>query len=119
MQEIKVSNEWIPFVDMTKDFGRAEFSICTHYKRGKLIKAWLFPLQQEDRSKFWVWEGKANGLMLTGYGLENPKVWLTGWCKEHKCQTLRFYVPPDSKFIHLHQSVGSLCVDFHLKKYNI
>jgi hypothetical protein len=36
-------------------------------------------------------------MMVSAYDdLEPPKVWLAGWCKEHKGPSLMLYVPIDA-----------------------
>lgn len=31
--------------------------------------------------------------------MEDPKVWFIQYCKEHKCQSMRVYVPNDAKYL--------------------
>jgi hypothetical protein len=50
--------DFMPFIGMTQRLGRAEFQICPQWKRGKLVKISIYPLQQEDRSYYYEWEGR-------------------------------------------------------------
>jgi hypothetical protein len=93
--------DFIPFEWISKKWGRAEFSICSQYKRGKLVRLFIYPHQQENEENYYMWEGAGRDYFtIQGYqGLADPKIWLINWCKEHKCQNLRLYVPPESKYI--------------------
>lgn len=96
--------DFIPFEWKTERWGRAEFSICPIYKRRKLVKLFIYPHQQENKEDYYIWEGTSDSYFtIQGYeGLNDPKIWLIGWCKEHKCQNIRLYVPSNSKFIWFH-----------------
>jgi hypothetical protein len=91
----------IPFVDVSDRLGRAEFIICPQWKRGKLVGISIYPMQQEDMSCYYEWKGEGvNCFYLQSYqSLEEPKVWMHSYCKEHKCQSLRLYVPRNAKYI--------------------
>lgn len=103
----------IPFVSMTQNLGRAEFSVCAQYKRGFLVKLTLHPLQQEDCSYFLEWEGKTRGFGFQGYqGLGYPNAWSFMWCKDHKCQSFRIYVPVGSNFIWFSESSFGVTIGF-------
>jgi len=92
----------IEFVNTTKTYGRAEFSVCQKYRRGKLVELYIYPEQQQS-DKYYVWRavgGGARDFMLgVFHGLDNPKVWMFGYCREHKTVTFRMYVPADSRFL--------------------
>ena len=91
----------MPFVGMTQNLGRAEFQICPQYKRGKLVKLSIYPLQQEDRGYYYEWEGNGKKhFTILGYqNLQNPDVWMHSFCKEHKSPTMRLYVPIGANFL--------------------
>ncbi len=92
--------EYLPFIAMTKNRGCAEFQICSKYKRGKLVEVFIYPRQQENIDHYYHWEGEATYMTIGGYeGLGDPKVWFLQYCKEHKCQSMRIYVPNDSKYL--------------------
>jgi hypothetical protein len=120
MAEIKISsNEFIPFEAMSARYGRAEFVVCPVFKRGKLVVCSIYPRQQPEVKDHWVWEGKADGLSFTGYqGLDNPKIWRTFWCKEHRCNSIELYVPNEAKFLWINLSVGSLGINFTKERLN-
>jgi hypothetical protein len=70
----------------TQRLGRAEFTVCPQFKRGKLVRLSIYPRQQEDRSYYLLWEANGNGkkhYTIQGYeGLDEPYLWTHNWCKE-------------------------------------
>ena len=96
IKEIQLGDR-IGYVPSTPNYGRAEFVICPVFKRGYLIELYVFPKQQETTT--WCYKlTLPHGITVIGfacYGKENIKVWTSGWCKEHKCYSLEFYVPAD------------------------
>lgn len=114
MTEVKLANEEeIPFEWLSTDYGRAEFTICPVFRRGKLVKCVIYPRQQPKADKFFVWEGQASGLNFQGYqGLDSPNIWRTFWCKEHGCHSIELYVPTDSKILWFNLSIGFLSIGF-------
>jgi hypothetical protein len=104
LKEIELKDsESIEFVDVTPKYGRAEFVICAKYKNGKIVELFIYPAQQEDIKNYYVWRGSGATDLMIGcfHGLDNPKIWLFSYCKEHKGQSFRIYVPDNSKFLHL------------------
>jgi len=108
--EVEVSERIvIPFVwrDSTpggSNLGRAEFVICTKYKYGKAHEFWVTPLQQRDAKYYWHYTGYIDelGITFSAYeGLDNPYVWMSGWCKEHKAVFNEVYVPNDSAYLEI------------------
>lgn len=92
--------EFLPFVAMTQNLGCAEFQICSKYKRGKLVELFIYPRQQENIDYYYHWEGKAQDMSLGGHEhLEYPNAWFFQYCKEHKCQSMRVYVPKGAKYL--------------------
>ncbi len=101
-KEITITSDTtIPIIDCTKNLGRAEFSLCTKYRYGKLTDIWLYPEQQEDTSYYYhIIAGGRTHFTLQGYhGIEHPRSWIFTYCKEHKCGSMRFYVPEGSKYL--------------------
>lgn len=101
LQRIELTKgQHIPFISMTDKYGCAEFEICSKYKRGKLVELFIYPRQQENADYYYHWEGKANYLTIGGYeGLDPPMMWLSRYCREHKCQMMRIYVPRGSNYL--------------------
>lgn len=101
MEEIKIKDgDFLEFLWSTEKWGRAEFVVCPQFKRGKLVKMFIYPSQQGISDKYYVWEGTADYFTVQSYQqLDDPKPWLFRWCKEHKTQSFRVYVPPESKYI--------------------
>jgi len=106
--------DFMPFVGMTKNLGRAEFQVCPQYKRGKLVKLSIYPLQQEDRSYYYEWEGngKHHFTIQSYQGLDEAKVWMHSYCKEHKCHSMRLYVPNGANFIWFSEFSDNVCIGF-------
>jgi hypothetical protein len=83
------------FKDVTKEYGRAEFVICLAYRRGVIDVIHISSAQSVPEQYFSVkLRYKKDSLMISSYdGLDDAKVWLTGYCKEHKTTFMRLYVP--------------------------
>jgi len=96
-----VDRQKVPFVGMTRNLGRAEFVVCPVFKYGKLREFYMYPAQQENVEFYYVARNK-NGWRDFGVnswsGVDAPKIWLHSWCKEHKCQSFRLYVPNDAEW---------------------
>lgn len=106
LKEIEIKDGYsIPFVDITKDYGRAEFIICQRYKNKRLVELYIYPAQQKNTSEYYVWRatGKGGRDFTIGcfHELEHPNIWLFGYCGEHKSTSFRVYVPTGSKFLYL------------------
>lgn len=84
-----------------QSYGRAEFGICLVWRRNKLKCFYIYPFQQRDVKHFYRVDcGYSDSFECgawTHKGMDDPKIWLHGWCKEHKCPFMRVYVPKDSK----------------------
>lgn len=83
------------------NYGRAEFIICPVYKYGKLKEIFMYPVQQ-DVDYYYHYNLPYTPLDFgikawTHKGVDNPWIWLHFWCKEHKCQSMRLYVPAQAK----------------------
>lgn len=89
----------IPYVWMTKEYGRAEFSICICWKRGKVSELWISPAQQvgEERKLYHVLVGFSDSVTFP----HEAHVWLATWCKEHKAQNVSLYVPDYTDTLHI------------------
>ena len=113
--------DFMPFVGMTQRLGRAEFAICPQWKRGKLVKISIYPLQQEDRSYFYEWEGNGKRYFtIQSYqNLDEPKIWMHSYCKEHKCQTMRVYVPNGGKYLWFQVHSDNITIGFTNERWSI
>lgn len=112
---------FVEFVDMTQKYGRAEFVVCPQFKRGKLVKLSIYPKQQENANYFLEWEAQSNGknrFSVQGYeGLGEPFLWNHFYCKEHKCQSFRMYVPTEAKYIWFSEYSDNVCIGFTKSKW--
>jgi hypothetical protein len=86
-----------PFVPMTKNYGRAEFTFCPVWIRRKLQEVFIYPRQQENIDYFYrVKSGYSDSFQVSSWsykGFENPKIWLHFYCKDHKCMSMNVYPP--------------------------
>jgi hypothetical protein len=111
-------NKCLSFINSTPKLGRAEFQICSKYKRKKLAELFIYLEQQENIDYYYYWQGKANGLYLGSWNdLNKPEPWFFGYCEEHKCQTMRMYVPNNSKYLFF-EILSSINIYFCKTKYD-
>lgn len=98
-------NDIVPFKAMTKEYGRAEFTFCPVYKRGKLKEIHISPQQQPDaKENFVIHNTYSDSFQITSFDYkEPPRPWLYMWCAEHKCPAFRVYVPDDVKAFQVHK----------------
>jgi hypothetical protein len=99
----------IPFKERTQKYGRAEFIFCIKWKnkfrgwkRVKILdEVFIYPAQQPDAKFYYrIKNGFSDSITIQSWvGLDDPKIWFWSWCKEHKCMSVRIYVPNDSKHI--------------------
>ena len=97
----KVYFKWRDPTPGGSNLGRAEFSFCPVYKRGKLKEMVIWPIQQRNVDTYYkaVFEYSPLDISIhSNPGLDDPKIWLHFWCKMHKCAGFRLYVPTDSKY---------------------
>lgn len=95
-------NVQYPFTWRTDNWGVAEFGVCPVYKYGKLKEFHMHSLQQGVRNHYlykfdytpYDWSISS----WTHKGIEAPRIWIFFWCKEHKSQSFRFYVPHNSTY---------------------
>jgi hypothetical protein len=109
LKEIELKDgDSIEFVERTENYGRAEFVMCTQYKRKKIVALFIYPRQQENVENYYVWRGNGRVDLSIGsyHGLDYPEIWFFSYCSEHKCQSFRIYVPNGSRFLHLNVLSG-------------
>ena len=108
----------IKFEGVVQNYGRAQFMICPIFKNGKIRKVFIYPRQQPNAKHFYVFENEMNGwegldlgeCMYAEKKLSFPHVWVTHWCKEHKCHSMLLYVP---------QFSGSFFISTDLNRFSI
>lgn len=87
----------IKYKDLHESYGKAEFVFCPIFKYGKLKKMLIYPQQQETDIKCYEIECHNqidfNLQSWTHKGYEVPWTWIYFYCKEHKCVSMRTYVP--------------------------
>lgn len=95
----------IPFEWITQKYGRAEFTFCLKYNRGKLKEVFITPQQQPNVKEWFVLPFHRDDFMAKStIELDDPKIWLHFWCKEHKAPAFNLYVPKDSRFFYVGMS---------------
>jgi len=105
-EQLLKDNDKIPFRESDPDYGRAEFVICPVYKRGKLKDMYIYPAQQRDVHTFYhaVFTSSPLDFSFSSYDdLDEPKIWIHFWCKEHKSASFRLYVPVGSQYFEVHR----------------
>ena len=98
--------KWIDDTPGGSNLGRAEFSICPIWANGRLKGAYITRAQQQERGHYFA---KLHSDMISfnsktheGVVKQEPWLWLQGWCKKHKTQSCRIYVPPQSSKLIIH-----------------
>jgi hypothetical protein len=92
----------VEFVSSTYNDGRAEFTFCPVWKRGKITELFIYPRQQKRKDPAECWHiqcGFSASLTIgswTHRGIDEPRVWMHFWCKEHKTQSCHVYVPANA-----------------------
>lgn len=91
--------DWIDKAIGMGNLGQAEFVVCVKFKRGKLAKFWIYPVQTR-LINCWHWEGTYDDFSINAdQGLSGNGAHLIRWCKEHKTFSCRVYAPAESKFL--------------------
>ncbi len=107
----------ISFKDSTYNYGRAEFVLCPVARRGKIIDLYITTQQQEPSAS---WHLSLRGenytsIWYSSYGkLEDAKIWMQVWCKEHKALSVKLYVPSGSSRLEITSIFGDT---IHLSFY--
>lgn len=96
--EMTEGSQWkVPFEYSHPELGRAEFTVCVRWSRGRIREMWLYPRQQKRYEQGWHFPRLSSDSLGIGSwnhkGLDDPKVWRMWWCKEHRCMATEFYVP--------------------------
>lgn len=98
-----------------ESYGRAEFSLCPVFRAGRIQTLWIYPLQQRNVKFYYrVDAGRSTSLMVQSWthkGVDRPEVWTHMWCKEHRCTSMRVYVPTLATRFQI-QILSSLYVNF-------
>ena len=109
--------ESITYVPRTKEYGCAEFSICLIFKRGHIRGCYIYPIQQVTNTYYRVTIPdtlKLRIIYFSSHYPDEPRIWRTWWCKEHKCHALEFYVPKEGNSFTVNCSMGdTLLFDWH------
>ena len=113
-----------PFEWMTKEYGRAEFTICPVWKGNRIKEVFIYPAQQPDAKHYYYikgnWDGVRFGSLFYKYDtvkgvqtkLNQPVVWMTHWCKEHECQSFSLYVPKNAKSFFVTTGLGAFNLEW-------
>jgi hypothetical protein len=94
------------------------------WKVNSIKEVFIYPAQQPDAKHYYYikgnWDGVRFGSLLFKYDtikgvqtkLNQPVVWMTHWCKEHKCQSFMFYVPKNAKSFFVTTSLGAFNLEW-------
>ncbi len=102
-EKILNDGDRVDFTPSSRNYGVAEFTCCPVFKYGKLREFYIYPRQQENVKYYYKVE--FNGrytprdfsiMSWTHKGIDEPRIWIHNWCKEHKCASFSFYVPRNS-----------------------
>ena len=92
----------VRFIPSDKDYGVAEFLFCPVWKNGKIKELLIYPLQQKNIKHYYKIKcDSSESLSISSWthlGIEEPKIWLIYYCKEHKTVEFRTYVPKNSNY---------------------
>lgn len=104
----------------------AQFDICPIWKGGLIKEVYIYPVDQPGAKHYYYakseegFEGidfehlhyKYDTIKGTQSRINFPVVWKTYWCKDHKTQAIRFYVPRHSKSFFLSRGLEKLCFNW-------
>lgn len=109
----KVYFKWRDPTPGGSNLGRAEFSICPVYVRGKLKEMYIDPIQQRNSDTIYkaVFDYPPLDFTIQSFGLDDPKIWLHYWCKRHKCAGFRLYVPDNAEYFQV-DFFGDFSINF-------
>ncbi len=103
----------ISFQPLHPSFGKAEFSFCLAFKRGKIIEVRIERAQQNEKGKYLLKHHGASEFIIGSFlHGRDARVWRTGFCKDHKGQWLDVYVPDDSTSLTLSKYSEKISADF-------
>jgi hypothetical protein len=115
IEKVLEDGDKVPFVAYTTRYGLAEFVFCLKYIRSKLKHIYIYPAQQENVINcFQVDVNYAESVNITSFthkGMDDPKIWLQFWCKEHDCPAMRVYVPKQATHFHV-SKLSSILITF-------
>lgn len=90
----------IPFVYMTRRYGRAEFDLCFRKRKNWFFRCHIIPRQQPGVEYDYYVQKKFRRFSIAGYDkLEDPKVWSGNACPQHNGFNLSVYVPDGSSVL--------------------
>ena len=99
---ITIPFEWIDTTPGGSNIGHAEFQVCIKFKQGKVSEFWVYPRQQRNVDTYWHYVGGNIDFTISSYErLEDAKVWMIHYCKEHEATSFNLYVPKDSKYLRI------------------
>jgi hypothetical protein len=106
-KHILKAGEVVPFTASTPRYGNAEFIICAPYRRGILRELFIYPAQQPDAKQYFYVPLTYKPLhwsihSWTHKGIEEPRIWMHFWCKEHIAGAMRLYAPRQAKNFSVH-----------------
>lgn len=112
------NNSRIYFEPFHNDYGNAEFAFCVRWRRTSITDVWITRQQQvpptsikgrkarHDWGFFHLPVNGASDMMTIGSwthkGMDEARVWLHFWCKQHSCVGIRVYPPLQAHSLEVH-----------------
>ena len=97
--KIYVPFDWKDPTPGGSNLGRAEFSVCLKFKKGKVKEFWVYPIQTRIED-YWYCKYEYVDFHISSYDkLDSTGAWLVRWCKEHKTPAFSIYAPNNAKVL--------------------
>lgn len=117
-EKVLQDGDVVEFEGFSKRYGCAEMIVCAKYERGKLKHLFLHPRQQENPKNKYRIDGYKGMLdwsigAWTHKGMEESRIWIHFWCKEHKAPAFRVYAGRTAKRFAV-SKLSNLSVTFDL-----
>lgn len=115
----KIHFKWMDKDNGGRSLGWAYFQVCQVWKRGKIEKLYIYPMQQRSED-YLVYElpkdHRTTEFHLSSYTFNDSDAVITSnaYCKEHKAILSTIRVPKESEYFELALHFGnSVCMNFH------
>lgn len=106
----ELGNNNLPYEDITKEYGRAEFGFCfTRDAEGYITTVYIECQQQDREDIYWKYTPKNKNVgfsfnSFTHQGVDRPWAWMYTWCVNHNSLHVRVYVPNGTDHLNIEES---------------
>jgi len=113
-------DQQIPFVGM-QNGSKTLIKICPVIRRSRIRKVYIQIKDRKNQDILYViknskpgWNGiDFNGLILSKVnGIEDPHIWRTFFCTDHKTHSIELYVPTGSTKIYFNTGLGAFQINW-------